>query len=51
MRCCWGKVLVTQASVGVGGAILQIEQLASKGDCIKRGQTVRLAGDCVEGIF
>ncbi len=51
MRCCWGKVLVTQASVGVGGAVLQIEQLASKGDCIKRGQTVLLAGDCVEGIF
>ncbi len=32
-------------------SVLQIEQLASKGDCIKRGQTVRLAGDCVEGIF
>lgn len=41
---------MTQPSVGVGGAIPQIEQLASKGDRIKRGQTVRLPGDCVEGI-
>jgi len=32
MRCCWGKVLVTQPSVGVGGAVLQIEQLARRGD-------------------
>lgn len=40
---------MTQPSVGVGGAVLQIEQLASRGDCIKTGQTVRLPMDSVEG--